>query len=161
MIVSRAPGRVHLSKERARTKRKQQTTLERLTSGKLNRKQRKELIRKIEGEDPGLEIIHQNVAGIDVGNESHRVSVPADRDGHQVRELGSWTKGLQDRAEWLKACRIESVVMQSTGVYGVALYDVLEERGFKVCLTKARDRKNLPGRKSDVEEAQWLRKLYR
>ena len=98
MIVSRAPGRVHLSKERAITKRKQQTTFKRLTSGKLNRKQRKELIRKIEGEDPGLEIIHQNVAGIDVGHESHRVSVPADRDGHPVREFGSWTKGLQDRA---------------------------------------------------------------
>ena len=98
-------------------KRKQQSTFERLTSGKLNRKQRKELIRKIEVEDPGLQIIHQNVAGIDVGNESHMVSVPPDRDPQPVREFGSWTKGLQDMADWLKTCGIESVVMQSTGVY--------------------------------------------
>jgi len=141
-------------------KRKQQSTFERLTSGKLNRKQRKELIRKIEAEDPGLEVIHRNAAGIDVGNESHMVSVPPDRDPQPIQEFGSWTKGLQNMADWLKACGIESVVMQSTGVYWVALYDVLEERGFKVCLTNARDTKNLPGRKSDVQEAQWLRKLY-
>src|SRR4029450_6746669 len=142
------------------TKRKQKSTFERLNSGKLNRKQRKELIRKIEVEDPGLEIIHRNVAGIDVGNESHMVSVPAERDGHPIREFGSWTKGLQEMAEWLKGCGIETVVMQSTGVYWIGLYDLLEERGFKVCLTNARDTKNLPGRKSDVQEAQWLRKLY-
>jgi transposase len=141
-------------------KRKQQSTFERLTSGKLNRKQRKELIRKIEVEDPGLQIIHRNVAGIDVGNESHMVSVPPDRDPQPVREFGSWTKGLQDMADWLKGCDIESVVMQSTGVYWVALYDVLEQRGFTVCLSNARDTKNLPGRKSDVQEAQWLRKLH-
>src|SRR5215471_8304991 len=126
-------------------KRKQQSTFERLTSGKLNRKQRKELIRKIELEDPGLQIIHRNVAGIDVGNESHMVSVPPDRDPQPVREFGSWTKGLQDMADWLKGCDIESVVMQSTGVYWVALYDVLEQRGFRVCLSNARDTKNLPG----------------
>lgn len=76
-------------------KRKQQSTFERLTSGKLNRKQRKELIRKIEVEDSGLQIIHRNVAGIDVGNESHMVSVPPDRDPQPVREFGSWTKDLR------------------------------------------------------------------
>jgi transposase len=141
-------------------KRKQPSTFERLNSGKLNRKQRKELMRKIEAEDPGLEVIHRHAAGIDVGNESHMVAVPPDRDPQPIREFGSWTKGLQEMAEWLKACGIESVVMQSTGVYWVALYDMLEERGFKVCLTNARDTKNLPGRKSDVQEAQWLRKLY-
>jgi transposase len=151
---------IHLSKEHAMAKRKQQSTFERLTSGKLNRKQRKELIRKIDAEDPGLEIIYRNAAGIDVGNESHMVAVPPDRDPQPVREFGSWTKALQEMADWLKACGIESVVMQSMGVYWVALYDVLEERGFKVCLTNARDTKNLPGRKSDVQEAQWLRKLY-
>jgi hypothetical protein len=96
-------------------KRKQQSTFERLTSGTLNRKQRKELIRKIEAEDPGLEIIYRNAAGIDVGNESHMVSVPPDRDPQPIREFGSWTRGLQEMADWLKACQIESVVMQSTG----------------------------------------------
>ena len=84
-------------------RRKQQSTFERLTSGKLNRKQRKELIRRIEAEDPGLEIVCRNAAGIDVGNESHMVSVPADRDAKPIREFGSWTKDLQEMADWLKA----------------------------------------------------------
>lgn len=141
-------------------RRKQQSTFERLTSGKLNRKQRKELIRRIEAEDPGLEIVYRNAAGIDVGNESHMVSVPANRDARPIREFGSWTKDLQEMADWLQACGIECVVMQSTGVYWIPLYDVLEKRGFEVCLTNARDTKNLPGRKSDVAEAQWLRRLY-
>src|SRR5207245_10953389 len=60
----------------------------------------------------------------------------------------------------LKACEVETVVMQSTGVYWIALYDVLETRGFKVCLVNARDTKNLPGRKTDVQESQWLLKLH-
>ncbi len=141
-------------------KRKQQSTFERLSSGKLNRKQRKELIRKIEVEDPKLEVVYRNAAGIDVGNESHMASVPADRDEKPIREFGSWTKELHDVADWLQACGIESVVMQSTGVYWIPLYDVLEKRGFRVGLTNARDTKNLPGRKSDMAEAQWLRKLY-
>jgi hypothetical protein len=63
-------------------------------------------------------------------------------------------------AAWLKACEVETVVMQSTGVYWIALYDVLETRGFKVCLVNARDTKNLPGRKTDVQESQWLLKLH-
>ena len=142
------------------SRRKQQSTFERLTSGKLNRKQRKELIRRIEAEDPCLEIVYRNAAGIDVGNESHMVSVPADRDAKPIREFGSGTKELQEMADWLQACGIEWVVMQSTGVYWIALHDVLEKRGFRVCLTNARDTKNLPGRKSDVAEAQWLRRLY-
>ena len=141
-------------------KRKQQSTFERLKSGKLNRKQRKELIRKIEAEDPGLQTMYRNVAGIDVGNESHMAAVPADRDQQPIREFGSWTQSLQELVQWLKACRIEWVVMQSTGVYWMALYDVLEQAGFRVCLTNARDTKNLPGRKSDVQEAEWLRKLF-
>jgi len=141
-------------------KRKQQSTFERLKSGKLNREQRKELIRKIEVEDPRLPVLYQNVAGIDVGNESHMVSVPMDRDERPIREFGSWTQALQELVEWLRACDIVWVVMQSTGVYWIALYDVLERAGFQVCLTNARDTKNLPGRKSDVQEAQWLRKLF-
>jgi transposase len=141
-------------------RRKQQSTFERLSSGKLNRQQRQELIRRMEAEDRQLEIVFRNAAGIEVGNESHRVSVPADRDAKPVREFGSWTKELQEMADWLQACGIESVVMQSTGVYWIALYDVLERRGFRVCLTNARDTKSLPGRKSDVAEAQWLRRLY-
>jgi transposase len=136
------------------------STFERLTSGRWNRKQRREIERKLSVEDPGLEIVNRNVAGIDVGNESHFVAVASGRDPQPVREFGSWTADLNRMAEWLQACGIETVVMQSTGVYWIALYDVLEERGFKVCLANARQTKNLPGRKSDVQESQWLLKLH-
>src|SRR5260370_5263688 len=63
-------------------------------------------------------------------------------------------------AEWLKQCRIRTIAMQSTGVYGIAVYDILEEAGFEVYLVNARETKNLPGRKSDVQESQWLMKLH-
>jgi transposase len=133
---------------------------ERLRSGKLNRKQRKELVRRVYADDPGLEVVHRNVAGIDVGNESHFVAVPPGRDPQPVREFGCWTADLLRMAEWLKSCGIETVVMQSTGVYWIAVYDVLEKAGFKVWLSNARETKNLPGRKSDVQESQWLMKLH-
>ena len=139
---------------------KKRSTFERLTSGRWNRKQRREIERKLSVEDPGLEIVNRNVAGIDVGNESHFVAVAPGRDPQPVREFGSWTADLNRMADWLEACGIETVVMQSTGVYWIALYDVLEERGFKVCLANARQTKNLPGRKSDVQESQWLLKLH-
>jgi transposase len=139
---------------------RKQSTFERLSSGRLNRQQRKELARKLTAEHPGLEIVNRNVAGIDVGNESHYVAVAPDCDPQPVREFGSWTADLERMAEWLKACGVEMVVMQSTGVYWMALYDILEARKFKVCLTNARHTKNLPGRKSDVQESQWLLKLH-
>jgi hypothetical protein len=107
------------------------STFQRLASGLLNRKQRRDLERKLTAEDPGLEIVNRNVAGIDVGNESHFVAVPPGRDPQPVQEFGSWTADLERMAAWLKACGIETVVMQSTGVYWIALYDVLEARGFK------------------------------
>ena len=139
---------------------RKKSTFQRLASGLLNRKQRRELERKLSAEDPGLEIVNRNVAGIDVGNESHFVAVPPGRDPQPVQEFGSWTAELERMAAWLKACGIETVVMQSTGVYWIALYDLLEARGFKLCLANARHTKNLPGRKSDVQESQWLLKLH-
>jgi transposase len=77
-----------------------------------------------------------------------------------VQEFGSWTADLERMADWLKECGIQTVVMQSTGVYWIALYDVLEARGFQMCLANARHTRNLPGRKSDVQESQWLLKLH-
>ncbi len=139
---------------------RKQSTFERLTSGVLNRKQRRDLGGKVAGEDPGLEIVNRNVAGIDVGCHSHFVAVAPGRDPHPVREFGSWTADLERMADWLTTCGVEVVVMQSTGVYWVALYDILEARKFKICLTKARRTKNLPGPKSDVQESQWLMKLH-
>ncbi len=136
------------------------STFERLQSGRLNRKQRRELTRRLCSADPGLEVVHRNAAGIDVGNESHFVAVPPGRDPEPVQEFGCWTADLHRMADWLQGCGIETVVMQSTGVYWVALYDVLAKRGLKVFLVNARHTKNLPGRKSDVQESQWLMKLH-
>jgi len=140
--------------------KRKQSTYERLKSGKMNRKQRRELTRRLCSDDPGLEIVHQHVAGIDIGNKSHYVAVPPTCDAESVREFGSWTGDLVQMAEWLKSCGIKHVVMQSTGVYWIAVYDVLEKAGFEICLSNARDTRNLPGRKTDVQESQWLMKLH-
>ncbi len=136
------------------------STFERLKSGRLNRKQRRELERQVAAADPGLTIVHANAGGIDVGNESHYVAVPPDRDPNPVREFGCWTAALNQMAEWLKSCRIDTVAMQATGVYWIALYDVLEQHGIRVVLVNAQHTKNVPGRKTDVQECQWLMKLH-
>jgi len=141
--------------------KRKESTFERLQKVQaLNRLEKRELARRLNEVDPGLEVVNRHAAGIDIGNESHFVAVPAGRDGQPVREFGSWTGDLEKMADWLKACGIETVVMQSTGVYWVAVYDVLQRRGFKVYLVDARGTKNLPGRKSDVQESQWLLKLH-
>ena len=88
------------------------------------------------------------------------MAVPPACDAEPVREFGSWTADLVRMTEWLKSCSIGHVVMQSTGVYWIAVYDVLEQAGFEICLSNARDTKNLPGRKTDVQESQWLMKLH-
>jgi len=137
------------------------STFERLQRGeRLNRKERREVQQRLNLDDPGLDIIQRDAAGIDVGNESHFVSVPPDRNPQPIREFGSWTAALEEMARWLKDCRIRTVVMQSTGVYWIALHDVLQRHGLKVNLVDARGSKNVPGRKSDVQECQWLRKLH-
>jgi len=134
--------------------------LQRLQKGQLSRKQRKQLEREFRAEDPAWEIVHPHAAGIDVGSASHFVAVAPGKDPQPVREFGSWTAALQEMVTWLKGCGIQTVVLQSTGVYWVALYDQLEKAGFDVWLVNARGTKNLPGRKSDVQECQWLRKLH-
>jgi transposase len=108
----------------------------------------------------GLQVVHPKAAGIDVGNEEHWVAVPADRDPAPVQSFGCFTRDLQEMADWLERCGIETVAMQSTGVYWVALYDILSERGIRVFLVNAADTKNLPGRKTDIQECQWLLKLH-
>ena len=140
--------------------KRKMSTFERLRSGKMNRKERKEWQQQLYAEDAGLDVVHPDAAGIDVGSASHFVAVPPDRENQSVREFGSWTADLRRMAEWLKRCGIRTVAMQSTGVYWVALQEVLEREGFEVCLVNARGTKNLPGRKSDVQECQWLMKLH-
>src|ERR1700694_1400044 len=126
----------------------------------MNRKQRREMTRKIQSEDLSLEVVHPHAAGIDIGNESHYVAVPPTRDNEPVRRFGCTTAELKEMAVWLKQCAIRTIAMQSTGVYWIAVYDILEETGLEVYLVNARETKNLPGRKSDVQESQWLMKLH-
>lgn len=108
---------------------------------------------------PGFTLAHPDCAGIDVGSEQHFVAVPPDRDALPVREFKSFTDDLGRMADWLKSCGIVTVVMESTGVYWIALYELLESRGFAVHLVNARHVKNVSGRKSDVLDCQWIREL--
>jgi transposase len=140
--------------------KQKKSIFERLQRGQLNRQQRKELQLKFDADSPELTMVHRDAAGIDIGSGSHFASVPRDRDEIPVREFGSWTADLRNMAQWLKSCGIKTVAMQSTGVYWIPVYDVLEEEGLEVYLVNARGTKNLPGRKSDVQECQWLRKLH-
>src|SRR5271156_6389540 len=109
----------------------------------MNRKQRLETMRKIQSEDLSLEMVHPDATGIDIGNESHYVAVPPMRDNQPVRRFGCTTAKLKAMAEWLKQCRIRTVAMQSTGVYWIAVYDILEEAGLQVYLVNARETENL------------------
>jgi transposase len=108
----------------------------------------------------GLPELNRNAAGIDVGNAEHYVAVPDGRDPEPVRKFGSFTADLHRMAQWLKACGIETVVMQATGVYWVALHQILENYKLQVNVVNARHTKTLPGRKTDVLECQWLQKLH-
>jgi len=110
---------------------------------------------------PGpLEQINLHAAGIDVGSRAHYVAVPPDRDEQPVREFAAFTADLYRLADWLRACRVETVVMESTGVYWIPVYQVLEARGFEVKLVDARQLKRVPGRKTDVADCQWLQQLH-
>lgn len=136
------------------------STFVRLQRGeKISRQELRRIEARLQQEDPGFEIVHRHVAGVDVGNESHYVAVDPSRSNPSVREFGSWTSGLEAMVQWLKECGVQRVVMQSTGVYWIALQDVLEKAGFQVAVVDARRTKNLPGRKTDVQESQWVRKL--
>ena len=126
----------------------------------MSRQQRREVGQRLNAADPGLEVVHRDAAGIDIGNESHFVAVPTGRGEQAVQEFGSWTGDLQRMAAWLKGCGIRTVAMQSTGVYWISVQEVLEQAGIEVYLVNARGTKNLPGRKSDVQECQWLMKLH-
>src|SRR5712671_115788 len=147
-------------KPKPKEKSKQATRPTQSKWHEMNRKQRREMTRKIQSADLTLQIVHPDAAGIDIGNESHYVAVPPDRDSQPVQHFGCTTAELKAMADWLKQYRIRTVSMQSTGVYWIAVYDILEQAGLEVYLVNARETKNLPGRKSDVQESQWLMKLH-
>ena len=111
-------------------------------------------------ESEGLSQLNLNAAGIDVGATSLYVAVPADWAEPPVQEFEAFTADLYRLADWLGECGVETVVMESTGVYWIPLFGVLEERGFQVMLVDPRRIKNVPGRKSDVLDCQWLQQLH-
>ncbi len=104
--------------------------------------------------------LNLNAAAIDIGATSHFVAVPAGRDTVSVREFATFTADLHRLADWLAECGVDTVVMESTGVYWIPLFEILEERGFEVRLVDARHVKNVSGRKSDVLDCQWLQQLH-
>ena len=104
-------------------------------------------------------VVFPNAAGIDVGGSSHWVAVPRHATDDPVREFGAMTDDLNAMADWLIACGVDTVALESTGVYWIPVYEVLEQRGLKVWLVDARQMKYVPGRKSDVQDCQWLQKL--
>jgi transposase len=107
-----------------------------------------------------IETINPNAAGIDIGSEKHYVAVSAERSEKAVRSFGCYTPDLVEMAEWLKACGITTVAMESTGVYWIPVYQVLEQHGLDVKLVDARHVKNVPGRKTDVVDCQWIQQLH-
>jgi len=105
-------------------------------------------------------ILEPNAAGIDIGAREIFVAVPSDRDENPVRVFSTFTEDLQEMARWLVSCGITTVAMESTGVYWIPLYDVLEQHGVRPCLVNARNMKNVPGRRTDWHECQWLQFLH-
>ena len=105
------------------------------------------------------DVVFPNAAGIDVGASSHWVAVPKHLADEPVREFGAMTDDLNALADWLLACGVDTVALESTGVYWIPIYEVLEQRGLKVWLVDARQMKYVPGRKSDVQDRQWLQRL--
>lgn len=112
------------------------------------------------GDNTALPVMRPNAAGIDIGSTEIYVAVPPDRDTENVRSFPTFTQDLYALADWLRRCAIETVAMESTGVYWIPLFQILEDRGFEVCLVNARHVKNVPGRRTDVSDCQWLQFLH-
>lgn len=107
-----------------------------------------------------LTCINQNAAGIDIGSRSHFAAIPEGRSEKSVKEFPSFTNGLIELVNWLKENKINTVAMESTGVYWIPLYDILEQHGFEVLLVNASHIKNVPGKKTDVLDCQWIQQLH-
>ena len=122
--------------------------------------QRKKTKGKSKGGARMLPVLHPDAAGIDVGAEEVFVAVPPDCATEPVRSFETFTRDLYELADWLQSCGIRSVAMESTGVYWIPLFQILETRGIEVFLVNAQHVKNVPGRKSDVSDCQWLQYLH-
>jgi transposase len=108
----------------------------------------------------GLKVIHPNAAGLDIGSEEIWAAVAPSHSAEPVRKFGTFTPDLQALADWLLACGVDTVALESTGVYWIPVYEILEARGLQVYVVNARHVKNVPGRKSDIQDCQWLQGLH-
>ena len=107
-----------------------------------------------------LRTIKPNAAGIDTGAAEIYIAVPYERDPEPVRHFDTFTADLHEAAKWLKSCGTDSIAMESTGVYWIPVFQILESYGFEVVLVNARHVKNVPGRKTDVQDCQWSQYLH-
>jgi transposase len=107
-----------------------------------------------------LSPVHSGAAAIDIGATMHVAAVGPDRDEQPVRTFRTFTDDLQRLADWFVDCGIKTIVMESTGVYWIPVFEILQQRGFEVMVVNARDAKHVPGRKTDVSDAQWLQRLH-
>jgi transposase len=104
--------------------------------------------------------VHPDAAAIDIGATVHVAAVGPARDPEPVRSFGTFTGDLHRLADWFAQCGIKTVVMESTGVYWIPVYEILDQRGFEVWVVNARDAKHVPGRKTDISDAAWLQRLH-
>ena len=104
--------------------------------------------------------MNHNAAGIDIGSKEHWVAIPPNRSKQSVRKFGCFTEDIHEMAKWLKSCQIETVAMKSTGIYWIAVFQILESHGFEVYLVSPRHIKHLKQRKTDIADCQWLQKLH-
>jgi len=109
---------------------------------------------------PTMETVNSNAAAVDIGSRMHMAAVNPDVTDAPIRAFGTFTHDLHDLADWFKSHGVTSIAMESTGVYWIPAYEILEQHGFEVILVNARYAKNVPGRKTDVSDASWLRQLH-
>jgi len=128
----------------------------------MKRKRQEELVQTKEAAShwKELEVVHENAAGIDIGGSEHWVAINPKLDDQPVRCFDCFTADVMKMADWLWERGVRTVAMQSTGVYWLGAFEILQQRGLEVYLVNARHTKNLPGRKSDIQECQWLLKLH-
>lgn len=128
-------------------------------SPKRRKRHKKELPKDIPKVD-ALEQINANAAGLDIGDDEIYAAVPEGRDEESVRVFGTFTAHLYTLADWLEECKVTTVAMESTGIYWIPTYEILEERGFEVYLVNAKHVKNVTGKKTDILDCQWIQQLH-
>ena len=112
------------------------------------------------GGHPEMNLVNPWAGAVDIGSTMHMAAVSPESSDTPVRAFGTFTQDLHELAMWFRSCGVTSVAMESTGVYWIPAFEILEQHGFEVILVNARYAKNVPGRKTDVSDAGWLRQLH-